>query len=79
AKQIIDGYNVKSNNNNYEVIELEKRPDCSQIQSYLKTLTGASTVPRIFVCGKSVGGCDDLVKLHESGQFREMLSECGVV
>lgn len=48
-----------------DVIELEKRPDCSEIQAYLKEITGASSVPRVFVSGKCIGGkfylsCPDL-------------------
>lgn len=42
AKQILSSYPIKEDC--LEIIELEKRPDMSQIQSYLKELTGASTV-----------------------------------
>lgn len=42
AKELLSSYPIKSNE--LEVIELEKRPDMNQIQSYLKQLTGASTV-----------------------------------
>lgn len=31
------------------VIELENRPDCNSVQSYLKEITGASSVSRIVI------------------------------
>ncbi|RWS12575.1 glutaredoxin-1 protein-like protein [Dinothrombium tinctorium] len=77
AKEIITGYPLKPGV--LEVVEIEKRPDCSQIQAYLKSLTGASTVPRIFVNGAFVGGCDDLTKIHETGEFEQMLKECSAI
>lgn len=36
----------------YLAIELESRPDCSDVQDALKELTGARSVPRVFVDGK---------------------------
>ena len=42
AKELLSNYPIKEDC--LEIIELEKRPDMSQIQSYLKELTGASTV-----------------------------------
>ncbi|GER06243.1 glutaredoxin 3 [Iodidimonas muriae] len=34
---------------------------------------GASTVPQIFIDGKHVGGCDDLVALDRSGKLDALL------
>lgn len=45
AKDILASYQIKEDC--LEIIELEKRPDCSQIQSYLKEITGASTVSKL--------------------------------
>ena len=42
AKEILSNYQIKDDC--LEIIELEKRPDMNQIQTYLKELTGASTV-----------------------------------
>ncbi|KAG9509118.1 hypothetical protein GZH46_02372, partial [Fragariocoptes setiger] len=41
------------------IIQLENRSDCAAIQEYLKQITGASSVPRVFIKGKCIGGCDD--------------------
>ena len=31
---------------------------------------GRMTVPQIFIDGKSIGGCDDLYRLYESGELK---------
>jgi glutaredoxin len=31
-------------------------------------------VPNVFIKGKSVGGCDSTVALHNSGKLRELLA-----
>lgn len=74
AKQILSSYPIKEDC--LEIIELEKRPDMSQIQAYLKQITGASTVPRIFINSNKIGGCDDLTKLHKNGELKRFLEEC---
>lgn len=57
AKKIFEEYQIDSNE--IESIEIENDPDCSEIQSYLKSITGASTVPRVFINGQCIGGCND--------------------
>jgi glutaredoxin 3 len=77
AKSILAQYPIDPKR--MEVLELEKRPDCQEIQAYMKTLTGASSVPRVFINGQCIGGGDDTAKLHETGQLQELLRECGAI
>ena len=42
AKAVLAKYPIKPDQ--LEIIEIEKRPDCSSIQAYLKEITGGSTV-----------------------------------
>lgn len=56
-----------------EVMQIENESNCAEIQAYLKTITGASSVPRIFINGKSIGGCDDIVKLHNQDELKKLL------
>lgn len=35
---------------------------------------GGSTVPQIFINGKHVGGCDDLMRLERQGKLDAMLA-----
>merc|ERR1712170_44145 len=58
----------------YEVMEIEDRPDCSEIQAVLKQMTGASSVPRVFVNGKCIGGGDETARAHADGSLARMLA-----
>ena len=49
AKRILD---VELGQSKYAVMELENRPDCAAIQDHLRQLTGARTVPRVFLQGQ---------------------------
>lgn len=57
AKNALAPYNLSEDE--YRVWEIEHEPQMAEIQSYLKTLTGASSVPRVFINGKCIGGGDD--------------------
>ena len=43
------------------------------IQDELEEITGARTVPRVFINGKFVGGGDDIVDLDRRGKLRDLL------
>ena len=51
------------------------KDNTSEYQDALQELTGRRTVPNIFINGKSVGGCDDIIALHSSGQLAKLLLE----
>lgn len=57
----------------YEVMEIENHPNCDAIQDYLQKLTGARSVPRVFINGKCIGGGDDTQALDQKGQLSIML------
>jgi len=59
------------------VLELEDRPDVDAIQAVLGDLTGATTVPRVFIGGKFVGGGDDTAAMQAAGKLRGMLEAVG--
>lgn len=54
---------------------LDHRSDGNEIQNELYRMTGLSTVPNIFINGKSIGGNDALQRLHQSGQLKKLLAE----
>ncbi|GFN80644.1 glutaredoxin [Plakobranchus ocellatus] len=58
----------------YEVLEIERLQDCSDIQDYLLKLTGGRSVPRVFVNGKFIGGGDDVVAKDNNGQLKALLN-----
>ena len=61
------------------VIELDMRDDSSEVQDVLLRMTGARTVPRVFIGGKSVGGTADVEALINSGQLMVKLKEAGAI
>lgn len=74
AKNLLtESYSIP--NSKIAIVELENRQDCNAIQGYLKELTGASSVPRVFVKANCIGGCDDTFKLHESGELKKLIDK----
>ncbi|KAF4671220.1 hypothetical protein FOL47_001666 [Perkinsus chesapeaki] len=69
AKAALDSIGVE-----YKVIELDGRGDCDTIQDYLNQLTGARTVPRVFIDGKCIGGGSETVALKNSGELQKMIA-----
>ncbi|KAL4224733.1 Glutaredoxin-2 [Mactra antiquata] len=62
---------------NAKVYELDRREDGAGLQDYLGALTGARTVPRVFINGKCVGGNSEVQSYNRSGKLTQMLQECG--
>lgn len=48
------------------------------MQSYLKSKTGQSTVPSVWIGGKHVGGSDDTHAAVKSGQLKKLLDSASV-
>ncbi|XP_072166669.1 uncharacterized protein [Diadema setosum] len=64
---------------NYKLIELDSHSMGAQIQDCLNEITGARTVPRVFIGGKCVGGGTEVKQLQNSGQLVTILKECGAL
>ncbi|XP_063151474.1 glutaredoxin-1 [Candoia aspera] len=62
-----------------EYIELTSQSDMDAIQDYLMQLTGARTVPRIFIGEMCIGGFTDLDALNRSGELSLMLKKIGAL
>ncbi|VDD80854.1 unnamed protein product, partial [Mesocestoides corti] len=60
--------------NEYEVVELTTLPNADAIQDELQKMTGARTVPRVFINGKCIGGADDTVSALKSGLLYTLLT-----
>ena len=57
----------------FPVGKIKHIDNMSDYQDALKELTGRRTVPNVFINGKSVGGCDDVIGLHSSGQLGRLI------
>ncbi|KAH9367771.1 hypothetical protein HPB48_010090 [Haemaphysalis longicornis] len=62
AKALFDELEVP-----YVAVELNTRADGDEIQDLLEQMTGASTVPRVFVNKKCLGGASDVEDMHSAG------------
>ncbi|XP_033751079.1 glutaredoxin-like [Pecten maximus] len=71
AKAALDSEGIR-----YEAVEIDqKNYDMQSIQDDLGKLTGARSVPRVFVNGKFIGGGDDTVAKAKNGVLKKLLSE----
>ncbi len=53
--------------------------DCNAIQDYLLSITGARSVPRVFINGKCIGGGSEVRSLNDSGKLVPMLKDAGAL
>uniref|UniRef100_A0A0K0CYJ4 Glutaredoxin domain-containing protein n=1 Tax=Angiostrongylus cantonensis TaxID=6313 RepID=A0A0K0CYJ4_ANGCA len=77
AKAVLEGQQIKPGA--MEWVDIDGRPDCSEIQDYMKVLTGARSVPRVFINGKFFGGGDDTVAASKNGKLAQLLKEAQAV
>ena len=61
------------------VIELDTRADCDAVQAELKKLTGASSVPRVYVGGVFLGGGDDTAAAAANGTLTSLCAKAGAL
>ena len=67
ARALLDEKGVK----NLELILIDRDP--SRRSEMIERAGGRTTVPQIFIDGKHVGGCDDLMALNREGGLDPML------
>ncbi|XP_049911866.1 glutaredoxin 2 isoform X2 [Epinephelus moara] len=60
----------------YKVIELDEHNDGRRLQEALAQMTGARTVPRVFINGNCIGGGSDTKQLHQQGKLLPLIEEC---
>ncbi|KAE9550325.1 hypothetical protein FO519_006457 [Halicephalobus sp. NKZ332] len=63
----------------YHVVELDKRDDMHEIQDYLQSITGARSVPRVFINGVFFGGGDDTAAGKANGVLEKKLAEANAI
>ncbi|XP_072462190.1 glutaredoxin-1 [Notamacropus eugenii] len=62
-----------------EFVDITAHKDTNAIQDYLQQLTGARTVPRVFIGKDCIGGYSDLAALEQNGQLLQKLRQIGVL
>lgn len=73
AKQLLNEYHGID----YQLVELDKINYGLSLAIDLKTVTGQTSVPNIFIYGKHIGGYSELLTLHKNGELRVMLQNGG--
>ncbi|XP_040108140.1 glutaredoxin-1-like [Oryx dammah] len=62
-----------------EFVDITANSDTNEIQDYLQQLTEARTVPRVFIGKECIGGCTDLVNIHERGELLTRIKQIGAL
>ncbi|CAB3399264.1 unnamed protein product [Caenorhabditis bovis] len=70
-KKILAGYEI----NDMKVVELDLAENTREMQDILKTLSGRTTVPQLFINGHFVGGHDETRAIEDKGELRPMLEK----
>ncbi|KAK0148438.1 Glutaredoxin-1 [Merluccius polli] len=77
AREVLAQYQFRPGH--LEVVDISGRSDMSQMQDYFLEITGARTVPRVFIGEDCVGGGSDLAELEQSGKLQGMLQTIGAL
>lgn len=67
AKHLLDGKRV-----DYQEISVDFGGEARN--HMIERANGRSTVPQIFIGGRHIGGCDDLVALEHAGKLDELIA-----
>ena len=77
AKALLDGTGAR-----YLAVELDEMDDGNAIRAELAKMTDRTSVPNVFIAGKSVGGCNDgpgVATLLSRGELTPMLQAAGAL
>ncbi len=68
AKRLLENLNLK-----FQEKVVDNQPS---LRNEMYNVThGKKTVPQIFIGDKHVGGCDDLMLMHENGELMRLINE----
>ena len=62
-----------------EFVDITANGNTTEIQDYLQQLTGARTVPQVFIGKECIGGYTDLVNIHERGELLTRIKQIGAL
>ena len=60
-------------------VEYQKDDWGGQIHTALTALTSSTTIPQVFVGGKYIGGCTEVMAAHGAGELQQLLQDNSVV
>ena len=59
------------------IVELDEHSLGPKLQAQLERSTGRRTVPNVLISGMSIGGGDDVAKLHDEGELAGKIQSLG--
>jgi glutaredoxin 3 len=77
AKALLDSLGAR-----YTAVELDTLPDGKALRAELARMTDRTSVPNVFISGRTVGGCQDgpgVVTLHQRGELVPLLKSAGAL
>ncbi|XP_042357974.1 glutaredoxin-1 [Plectropomus leopardus] len=77
AKDVLAKYKFKPGH--LECVDISGRSDMDSMQEYFLELTGARTVPRVFIGKDCIGGGSDVAALDKSGKLVSLLESIGAL
>ncbi|XP_047438220.1 glutaredoxin-1 [Mugil cephalus] len=77
AEEVLSKYKFKPGH--LETVDISRRSDMGSLQDYFLELTGARTVPRVFIGEECIGGGSDVSALHRNGKLEGMLQSIGAL
>ncbi|XP_051876106.1 glutaredoxin-1 [Pristis pectinata] len=77
AKNVLENFDFKQDR--LQIYDITDHPEMREIQNYLENITGARTVPRVFIGTECVGGGSDVKQLHDTGVLKEKLIAIGAI
>lgn len=60
----------------YQTVDISKRKDVEDVQNVFRSMTGAHTVPRVFINGKCIGGGQETRELYENNALHSLIEKC---
>lgn len=75
AKDLLQTYELKPPP---KIVEVDTRADGDILKRLLLRLTAHGTFPNVVVNGKSLGGSDDVRRLHETGKLKDIFLKANV-
>lgn len=76
AKDVLSKYKLSVE---VKIVELDLLSNGNAYQDRLEALTGARTVPRVFIGSRFIGGGDETADLDRQGRLRTILEEARLI
>ncbi|CAD6185078.1 unnamed protein product [Caenorhabditis auriculariae] len=74
-KKILSNYNIED----LKIVELDEQNDMTDMQDFLKTMSGRTTVPQLFINGRFIGGHDETRAIEDRGELRPLLEKANAL